>query len=93
MITPEEFAHRLRDARYIRGMSQEELADRIKISPNLIIKYEGGKELPRMDFLEAMAEVLNADLEYLFGRQDMLVRAESIEVEGAVYGNCETPRP
>ena len=34
-----------------------------------------------MDFLEAMADALNVDLDYLFARQDMLVRAESIETE------------
>ena len=81
MITCAEFAQRLQDARRTRGMTQEELAGMICLSPQLIIKYETGQALPRMDFLEAMADALNVDLDYLFARQDMLVRAESIETE------------
>jgi len=81
MITCAEFAQRLQDARRSRGMTQEELAGKIYVSDALIFKYESGQALPRMDFLEAMADALNVDLDYLFARQDMLVRAESIETE------------
>lgn len=84
MITAVEFAQRLQDARHIRGMTQVELAGKVNLCDKLIIKYESGQELPRMDFLEAMADALNVDLDYLFARQDMLVRAESIEAEDAL---------
>ncbi len=81
MITREEFAHRVQEARTLRGLSRGELAACCQISENAVRYYENGERKPSMEILDLLSQALNVDLDYLFGRQEMLVRAESIEVE------------
>ena len=52
----------LKFRRIEKGMTQEELAKKIDISPNLISMYELGKIYPRKPTLDAMAKALDCEV-------------------------------
>ena len=62
-----KFHLRLRELRNSRKMSQQELADCLKISKSSINMYERGEREPGLDMLEAIADFFNVDLDYLTG--------------------------
>ena len=65
-----EFNEMLKMLRKARGLSQIELAERLKVSTGLIGMYETGQRKPSYDMLEAIADYFNVDLDYLIGRTD-----------------------
>jgi transcriptional regulator with XRE-family HTH domain len=64
------FHLRLRELRKVHGLSQQELADRLKISKSSINMYERGEREPGIDTLENIADFFNVDLSYLTGKSD-----------------------
>ena len=52
----------LKFRRIEKGMTQEDLAKKIDISPNLISMYELGKIYPRKPTLDAMAKALECEI-------------------------------
>lgn len=56
----------LRVARETKGLSQGDLADRAKVGKSKISKYETGKELPKLDSLQRILEVLELEPYQLF---------------------------
>jgi len=67
----ESFGDRIRKARLRYGMSQAELARRIKVSLNTMNKIELGETPdPRASRIKAIADVLRVSADYLLGRQD-----------------------
>lgn len=50
-----------------KGLSQQELADRLKISRSTIGMYETGKREPDLETLEALADFYNVDMNTLTG--------------------------
>ena len=69
----------LRAARRRKGLTQGEVALRVHRATPSISAYERGKELPRVDTLVALAEVL--DLELLAAKPRAL-KVESVVVTG-----------
>lgn len=65
-----EFNEMLKILRKARGLSQIELAERLKVSTGLIGMYETGQRKPSYEMLEAIADYFNVDLDYLIGRTD-----------------------
>jgi transcriptional regulator with XRE-family HTH domain len=61
---------RLRDMRHKRGMSQDELAERIKTTRQQIGRYEKGKSEPTAHVLSGLADTLVCSSDYLLGRVD-----------------------
>ena len=62
---------RIRKARTRYGMSQAELARRIKVSLNTMNKIEAGDTPdPRASRIKAIADVLGVSADYLLGRED-----------------------
>ena len=51
------------------GMSQAELAERLKISPSAIGMYEQGRREPSAQILVAMAEIFGVSTDYLLTGQ------------------------
>ena len=67
----ESFGDRIRKARIHYGMSQAELARRIKVSLNTMNKIELGETPdPRASRIKAIADVLRVSADYLLGRKD-----------------------
>ncbi len=49
-------------------MSQEQLANRAGLSHPVITKSENGKNLPRAEALDKLAQALDCTMDYLHGR-------------------------
>lgn len=56
--TSERFASALKDMRRIRGLNQEELAEKAGLSLFTLRSYEQGKRMPRAKQMEALCEAL-----------------------------------
>ena len=59
-------SQKLKNARTLKGFSQQELADRIGISKQMISKYEKGESLPTSTVLLNFKKQLNVSLSYFF---------------------------
>ena len=60
-------------ARY--GLSQKQVADKIKVSPSVISGYETGERTPSTDVLLALSVIYNCSTDYLLGRESIAPRA------------------
>lgn len=64
------FKNILRTLRTSQGLTQEELAKRLKISRSTIGMYEKGAREPDFETLELIADFFNVDINYLLGRSN-----------------------
>lgn len=55
----------LKVARVKKGLTQKELAELIGVSPSTINRIETGKQIPKVDMLLKLAEILEASAEEL----------------------------
>ena len=60
------FPERLKTLRLTKGLSQTELARKLKINPNNIGRYERGESNPNTKFLKAIADALDVSTDYLY---------------------------
>lgn len=65
------FSDRLKNLRKEKDLSQQELANIIKISKSSINMYERGEREPSFETMESFADFFNVDMDYLHGRQDI----------------------
>lgn len=63
-----KFSDMLGYLRKREGISQQELADKLKISRSAIGMYESGSRTPDLETLEAMADLFNVNLDTLLGK-------------------------
>jgi len=61
---------RLRQIRKERGLTQEELANKVKTRKTTISNYETGYSTPSNEMLKDLADVLNTTTDFLLGRTD-----------------------
>jgi transcriptional regulator with XRE-family HTH domain len=66
----EEFKDRLKKARELRELKQNELADRAKLPASSIAHMEAGTRKPSFDNLKRLAIALEVTTDYLLGRVD-----------------------
>lgn len=52
------------------GLTQQEIADKLKISRSSIGMYENGEREPSFELLEAIADYFNVDMNYLLGNKE-----------------------
>lgn len=69
------FAQRLRGLRDTRGLSQEQLADKLGIPRTSITHYEtdSNNRLPRRERLEQIADFFGCTVDYLLGRDSPML--------------------
>lgn len=67
----EIFGDRLKQLREEKGYSQQELAEMINVSRSSVGMFEQGTREPNFETLEAIADVFNVDLDYIFGRTNV----------------------
>lgn len=65
------FSERLRQVREKRGVLQLKIADDLKIGRSTYSNYEQGQREPSFEMLEAIADYLNVDINYLLGKTDI----------------------
>ncbi len=66
-----KFSSRLKLLRTQAKLSQQELADALKISKSSVNMYERGEREPGLETIEAIADHFNVDLNYLLGKSDI----------------------
>jgi len=57
---------RIKELRKMRGLSQEELSEKVDIDPKHLSRIEVGRGFPSLDTLERIAEFLNVELKDFF---------------------------
>jgi transcriptional regulator with XRE-family HTH domain len=67
----EDMAERLRTVRKLHSLTQQELADRARVSKSLLSKVEAGQRPGSWDLAVAVARVVHVDAAALMGRQPM----------------------
>ncbi len=68
----------IRDLRTQKGMTQQELADTLNVSPTTISKWENGHSLPDISMLEPLADALNVSIsEIIIGEAAMKQSTDS----------------
>ena len=60
-----EMAARIKQARELRGLSQSELARRLKLRPQSVQHWETGKAQPRLQRVKALSQVLDVNETWL----------------------------
>lgn len=79
----QDIGRKLKQLRKGRGMTQEEVADQVKITRSTISNYEIGRRTPHMKDLQKLAKVFKVGLDY-FGINekdeavDLLERAREV---------------
>lgn len=67
-----EFCQILKQLRAERGMSQQEVADRLGLNKQAVSQYERGVRKPNFEIAEKLADIFNVDLNYLLGYSDKI---------------------
>ena len=65
------FANVFKELRIKSGLTQQEMADKLKISRSSIGMYEKGEREPSFELLEAIADYFNVDMNYLLGKKEL----------------------
>lgn len=71
-----EFNEKIQELRKQRGMTQEELADKLFISRAAISKWESGRGYPNIDSLKAIANFFGVTVDELLSGDELLTIAE-----------------
>lgn len=62
-----KIAERIKEARLLRGMTQEELAKKIGVTKGAIANYENGVSVPKVEFLYPLMDALGIDANFVYG--------------------------
>ena len=65
------FSNRLKELRKVKNVSQKELSDLLKLTPQAISKWENGLSEPDNDSLITLAEFFNVSTDYLLGKSNI----------------------
>lgn len=58
----------IKEERKLRKLTQDDLANRLKISKSTVAMWETDKRLPSKELYEQIADLFNVDIDYLYGR-------------------------
>lgn len=61
------FGSKISECRQNKGMTQEELAGRIGVTPQALSKWERGQSLPDVALLADLCSILGCSADYLLG--------------------------
>lgn len=64
--TKELLGRRIKELRKMRGLSQEELSEKVDIDPKHLSRIEVGRGFPSLDTLEKIAKALNVEMKDFF---------------------------
>ena len=70
MIMPETFGQRLSRLRKEKGLTQEDIAKKIIISPQAVSKWENDLSSPDILVLSSLADILGVSVDTLLGREE-----------------------
>lgn len=93
------FGNNLKKIRQKHEMTQEELAKKINTSRSNIANYENDKNMPSIETLNNLSEVLNCSTDYLLGKSDIRNNTFNIDESDKkiymcpVYGQISAGQP
>ena len=67
----ESFHIKLKSARSEKGFSQEDVAEKLKISRNAVSQYETGKRCPDLETLGTLADLYEVSVDWLLGTKNL----------------------
>ena len=62
-----DFGERLKDLRIENGYTQQELADKLNVSHNTIVRWENNYKVPTKNHIMQLSELFCTSLDYLVG--------------------------
>ncbi|MDQ7092212.1 helix-turn-helix transcriptional regulator [Desulfosporosinus sp. PR] len=68
IIEEDNFPDRLRMIRELNGISEEQLAENLNMTPSDVAQFETGENYPAPSTLKALADSLNCSVDFLLGR-------------------------
>ena len=71
-----EFNEKLQELRKSRGLTQEELAEKLYVSRTAVSKWESGRGYPNIDSLKAIARLFSVSIDDLLSGDELLTLAE-----------------
>ena len=71
-----EFSEKLQELRKQKGLTQEELAERLYVSRTAISKWESGRGYPNIDSLKATARFFGVTVDALLSGDELLRLAD-----------------
>ena len=84
-MTNVEIGEMIRTRRISRGMTQDQLADAIGVSPSAIGMYEAGRRRPKDNIVEALADVFNVPrYAILYSEDEMMPVLTAIQQENTL---------
>ena len=75
---------RLKEVRMKSGLSQQALGDLIGVTKVSICGYENGTRVPTIDNLIKLSDALNVTIDYLLGREVVIMNEESRSYIGSI---------
>lgn len=76
-----DFARIFKGLRVDRGLTQQELADRLGITKSTVSMYERGNRTPNFEIAEQITNFFGVDLKYLMGSTDKVERISGDETD------------
>ena len=79
-----EFSQIFKQLRLEKGLTQQELADKLGITKSAVSMYERGDRRPNFEIAEAITDFFHVDLNYLIGTTDKIQKPAGDETDPAV---------
>ena len=73
---PMEFHEKLQELRKQKGMTQDELAEKIFVSRTAVSKWESGRGYPNIESLKAIAKFFGVTVDELLSGEELLAISE-----------------
>lgn len=83
------FAQRLKELRLEKGLSQQELAEKLNISGKTVSGYENNVSQPNLDLLIEMARLFNVSVDYILGLSNVKTVDSNIKAINEFTGLSE----
>lgn len=87
-----KFSEKLKDLRKQKGISQEQLAEKIYVSRQAITKWESGNGLPDIENLIAISSLFNESLDSLLSEEKSLVSKHEFLYESRTEYDLDSPK-
>lgn len=86
------FAEKLKELRKQKGISQEQLAEKIYVSRQAITKWESGNGIPDIENLIAISNLFNESLDSLLSEEKSLISKHEFLYESRTEYDLDSPK-
>ena len=64
------FPQRVKELRNLRGLTQQQMADKLNVSKSIVSCWESGRRVPTMAGMTEIAEIMGVSVNFLIGDTD-----------------------